>query len=100
MAPRALQHGPGHGVELGRGHAGPGGGPGRLVHLGHHLAGLAHLGQLLVVAPHRSPLSCWRLVSMAPTTRRVTASGEPVPLMRTRRSRSVYQAISGAVSAS
>ena len=52
-----LEHGPGHGVELGRGHPGLGGGPGVLVHLGHHLAGLAHLGQLLVVAPHRSRLS-------------------------------------------
>ena len=84
----ALEHGAGHGVELERGHPGLGGGPGGLVHLGHHLARLAHLVQFFVVAPHRYSFRSfrfWRWASMAPTTRRVTASGEPVPLMVTSR---------------
>ncbi len=37
---------------------------------------------------------------MAPTTRRVTASGEPVPLTSTSKWRSLYQSSSGAVSSS
>ena len=48
----ALEHGPRHGVELGRGHPGGRRRPGLGVHLGHHLAGPAHLGQLLLVTHH------------------------------------------------
>ena len=85
----ALEHLAGHRVDLGGGDPGLGGGPGGLVHLGHHLAGLAHLGQLVVVAPHREPApASGAAASMAPTTRRVTASGEPVPLISTSRLRS------------
>ena len=98
----ALQDVTGDLVELQGGDTRPGGGAGRLVHLRHDLAGPAHLGQLGLVAPHRAPrsFSCWRSVSMAPTTRRVTASGEPVPLISARRRRSLYQVSSGAVSSS
>ena len=101
----ALEDLAGHRVELGGGHPGLGGGPGGLVHLGHDLAGPAHLGQLLGVAPHRRlPLL---VLPAAGAGRRwprppgaVTASGEPVPLISASRLRSLYQSISGAVSAS
>ena len=99
----ALEDLAGDRVQVGGGDARLGGGAGRLVHLGHDLAGAAHLGQLVVVPPHWvsvSSLSFWRRVSMAPTTRRVTASGEPVPLISTRRLRSLYQSSRGAVSSS
>src|SRR5581483_5941176 len=89
---------PRHRVDLERGHAGLGRGPRGLVHLGHHLAGLAHLGQLAFVAPHGTEgRRAWRWASIAPTTRRVTESGEPVPLIWTSLSRSSYHSMSGAV---
>ena len=52
--PAALEHRPGHGVQVGRGHPGLGRRPGLLVHLRHDLAGPAHFGQLFVVTSHYS----------------------------------------------
>ena len=51
--PPLLQDVPGGPVDVEGGDTGPQHGPGRLVDLGHHPAGPAHLGQFVGVAPHR-----------------------------------------------
>ncbi len=83
-------------VELAGGDPGADGLADLLVHLGHDLAGAAHLRQLLGRPAHRqAPAGSARAASMTLTRRSKTSSSVPTPSTSTSRSRSPNQFSSG-----